>query len=134
MKKIVMIIALLTGVNMSFAQQAVTKTSQAPQKELSNEQKAERFAARWTKELGLTSIQKDQVYQAKLTQLAEVKALDDKYGTEGRKTNYDEYKAVQDKFTAAMQTALTPDQFTKWQSEKKGRNAGMKVAPQKVSK
>lgn len=103
----------------AMAQQTATSPQRVEKnQEVTNEQRAESFAGRWTKELGCTGDQRVQIKAAKLVQLDKIKALDAKYPGEDRKNHQSEYKVVQDEFMAALQGILTPEQFKKFQDEK----------------
>lgn len=131
MKK--MILLLLAGftfgtVSAQVKTQEAKTTKQAP---ATKEQRAEQFAGRLMKELGLTADQKSKVYVAKLEQITSREALDARYpDKEVRKNHIAEYKAVQATFDGKMKTILTPEQYTKWEAQKEKRAARVKARNQ----
>lgn len=130
MKKLFFFLMIATFSGSAMAQQTATSAQRVEKnKAVTNDQRAESFSGKWTKELGCTGDQRAQIKAAKLVQLDKIQALDAKYPGEDRKNHQAEYKVVQDEFMKSMQGILTPEQFKKFQDEKaakKIKNADVK--------
>jgi protein CpxP len=125
MKRLMMIAALI----MISAAQMIAQGN-GPKK--TPEQRADNFANKAEKDLGLSAEQKTKVRDLALTRAKKMDELRTKYkGKEGDKQVWkDERKKVRDEFHAGMKQVLSPEQYAKWeaqrkkQAEKKGNKGG----------
>lgn len=122
MKTFLMSALLLAGSAAVYAQQPAPKNDhgkhEAPRK--TPEQRAIERAAKLEKELGLNAVQKTNVQNLLLNHTKQQKAIREKYKDRNDKSaGKAEHKAVHDAFVAGMKTALTADQFVKWEALKK---------------
>lgn len=85
------------------------------------EQRADACANRMEKDLGLSADQKTKVRNLALTRAKKMDELRTKYkGKEGDKQLWkDERKKVRDEFHAGVKAVLSPEQFAKWEEQKK---------------
>lgn len=117
MKRLMMIAALIL---ISAAQMI----AQGGGKKKTPEQRADNFANKAEKDLGLSAVQKTKVRDLALTRANKMDELRTKYkGKEGDKKVWrDERKKVRDEFHAGMKQVLSPEQFAKWEEQRKNHS------------
>lgn len=114
MKRIMMIAAFV----MISAAQMIAQGN-GPKK--TPEQRADNFANKAEKDLTLSAEQKKKVRDLALTRAKKMDELRTKYkGKEGDKQVWrDERKKVRDEFHAGMKLVLSPEQYAKWEAQRK---------------
>ena len=120
MKKIAFILAtVVASVAVATPTVNAAPVAQEQKKEATPESRAEQFAGKLMKELGLTAEQKQREYDAKLAELKGREELNAKYKTgEEQKAHRAEYVALNDTFKAKMKTILTAEQYAQWEKNK----------------
>ena len=124
-KMIVLLVAAALTVTTGFAQgkekpkeNGKPKTEKAPK---TPEQRANDCADRMAKDLGLSADQKMKIHDLALTRAKKMDELREKYkGKEGDKQVWrDERKKARDEFHAGVKAILSPEQYAKWEEQKK---------------
>jgi protein CpxP len=109
------------------------KPGQGPKKDkLTPEQKADKGAAKMTKELGLNPDQEARVEKILLARQQEMKTLKEKAGAD-RKAAHEQMKTVRDRYDNELKGAMTAEQFAKYQqlrAEHKGHGGHRGHGPQ----
>ncbi len=113
MKKIVLMLALVTGIGYAATAQEAQKT----RTKVTPEQRAERQAERMKEALQLTEDQKKAIYELNLQSANKMKA----YKKDQRDANKDQFKKMRDEREAKMKSILTPEQYEKHQAMKAER-------------
>ena len=113
MKKIVLMLALVTGIGYAATAQEAQKT----RTKVTPEQRAERQAERMKEALQLTEDQKKAIYELNLQSANKIKA----YKKDQRDANKDQFKKMRDEREAKMKSILTPEQYEKHQAMKAER-------------
>ncbi len=109
------IAGLVVAISLSFAQNP-NKEARTP------EQKASKRSEILTQKLGLSTEQKQSVYNLILDKTTKVEAIKAKYTT-NKKGMGKELKPLRDNFDSQMKAILTPDQATKWEQLKSEQKA-----------
>ncbi|HEU4717271.1 MAG TPA: hypothetical protein VFU15_05545 [Bacteroidia bacterium] len=117
MKKLIVTFLLLASASFAFAQDTAKKEKPAPQK--SPEDRAAHFANHLQKDLGLTDDQKTKVHDLALAKEQKMDALRQQHQGDDPKSWSADRKKVHDDFITGMKGVLTPDQYNKWEAEKK---------------
>jgi protein CpxP len=92
-----------------------------PQSNKTPEQRADSLTSHLEKNLQLTADQKTKVHDLVLTREKANDQLREKYKGQDPCASATERKQVRDTFDNGMKTALTPEQYQKWQDQKKQR-------------
>jgi hypothetical protein len=82
-------------------------------------ERAESYASRLEKDLALTPEQKTKVQKLALTRENAYKELREKYKGQDPCASKSEREKVRENFENGMKSALTPEQFQKWEAQKK---------------
>ena len=90
------------------------------------EQKAVNRSAFLTKKLGLTSEQKQSVYDLILERVTKADAVKAKYTSADKKGMHKELRPILDDFNTKIKAVLTPEQVTKWEAIKSERKSKRK--------
>lgn len=123
MKNFVMICLLLVAGFTANAQKPESKgTPKTP------EQRATNVANRLEKKLALSKEQKTKVHDLAMARATKMDALRAKYKDQDKKVWQAERKAVRDEFHAGMKATLSPEQFAKWEEQRKKQIAKQKGA------
>ncbi len=99
--------------------QAPAKDAAAPREPKTPEQRATALADRLEKDLALSADQKTKVHALALTKAQKMDQLREQNKGKEKTTWADARKQVRDEFTAGMKSVLTPEQFAKWEAQKK---------------
>ncbi len=94
--------------------------------------RARKMTDRMTTDLGLDPATAQKVYEAALTRAQKIDAIQN--GTDDNKTKNQSLQANANAFKTALQSILSPDQFTKFQQQKGGRNRDKATGPQQPAK
>lgn len=92
-----------------------------PQSDKTPEQRAQGFSTHLEKELTLTPEQKAKVRELALTREKANDQLREKYKGQDPCSSAAERKQVRENFENGMKSTLTPEQFQKWEAQKKQR-------------
>lgn len=119
MKKSILFLAMLFITAASLMAQNNAGTNKGGKK--TPEERADKYADKMQKDLGLTAEQRNKVRDLALTRAKKMDELRDKYkGKEGDKQVWkDERKKARDEFHAGMKSVLSPEQFAKWEAQRK---------------
>jgi len=123
MKKTIALLAAICSFAFASAQeqQPAAPTTTQPQK--ANRPKPEMMASRHSqrlkKLLQLSDEQTKKTYDALLTRFTEVHAIREKAGDADRKVVREQTKPARQKFVQTMNTILTPEQKTAWETHRK---------------
>ena len=86
-------------------------------------------------ELGLSDVQRNQVYAAVLEKMNQAKAIKQKYkDSANKKSQHIEMKLVKQSFDAKMNSVLTPEQKVKYEALKAEKKGKMKAKKGKMKK
>lgn len=110
MKRFMLAFTLLIAAA-GFAQTNTKGDSHTPK---TPEQRADAYAARMEKSLGLSAEQKTKVHDLALNRAKQMDELRTKYKGQDKSVWKDERKKVRDDFHAGMKSVLSPEQYTKW--------------------
>lgn len=130
MKTFLLSALLLAGSTAAFAQQPAQPARHGKHEAAKKtpEQRAAEHAGKLEKELGLDKTQKTNVENLLLNHSRQQKAIREKYkGQNDKSAGKAEHKAAHDTFMAGMKTALTADQFAKWEALKKAEHEKRKA-------
>ncbi|HET6989871.1 MAG TPA: hypothetical protein VFJ43_01050 [Bacteroidia bacterium] len=92
---------------------------QRPESNKTPEQRADGMSSHLEKDLGLTPDQKTKVRDLVLNKEKSMDQLNEKYKGQDPCAGATERKQIRDTFENGMKTTLTPEQFQKWQDQKK---------------
>lgn len=95
---------------------AVAQGSGNPKK--TPEQRADAYAEKMQKDLGLDATQKTKVRDLALTRAKKMDALREQYKGQDKKVWQAERKKTRDEFQAGMKATLSPEQYAKWQEQR----------------
>lgn len=124
MKNIVMICLFLVAGFTANAQKPESKgTPKTP------EQRATNVANRLEKKLALSKEQKTKVHDLALARATKMDVLRAKYKDQDKKVWQAERKVVRDEFHSGMKATLSPEQFAKWEAQRKKAMAKGKGKP-----
>jgi periplasmic protein CpxP/Spy len=98
------------------------------------EERATGFADRLEKDLGLDAGQKKKVHDLALTKEQKLDELREANKGKEPSTWADQRKKVMDEFNDGMKTTLSPEQFQKWEEQKKAMREQRKGHPQQKGK
>lgn len=116
MKKLMMACLLLvTGIS-AYAQKPETKPAPAAK---TPEQRADAVSNRLEKKLTLSKEQKTKVRDLALARARKMDELRAKYKDQDKKVWQAERKTVRDAFHSGMKATLSPEQFAKWEAQRK---------------
>jgi Spy/CpxP family protein refolding chaperone len=128
MKKLIFSLAAILIALNTFAHDT-TKVKRTP--ESSANMRADKLKA----ELGLSDVQRNQVYAAVLEKMNQAKAIKQKYkDSANKKSQHSEMKLVKQSFDAKMNSILTPEQKVKYEALKAGKKDNMKAKKGKMKK
>lgn len=99
--------------------QAPAKDAAAPREPKTPEQRATALADHLEKSLTLTPEQKTKVHALALTKAQKMDQLREQNKGKEKATWATARKQVRDEFTAGIKSVLTPEQFAKWEAQKK---------------
>jgi hypothetical protein len=85
------------------------------------EQRADGMSSHLEKELGLSSDQKTKVHDLLLNKEKSMEQLNEKYKDQDPCAGSAERKQVRETFESGMKSTLTPEQFQKWQEQRRVR-------------
>jgi len=131
MKKIILSIALIGIGSFAMAQQTTTtpQNREAKRTEFQQQrmQKEQEHLDQMQKDLNLNQSQVAQIKALHEKRKAEMKAEFDK-NKDARQAKMEEMKAKRAQMDADMKNILTPDQYNKWQADRKAKMEQRKVA------
>jgi Spy/CpxP family protein refolding chaperone len=128
MKKLIFSLAAIVIALNTFAHDT-TKVKRTP------ESSANMRADKLKTELGLSDVQRNQVYAAVLEKMNQAKAIKQKYkDSANKKSQHSEMKLVKQSFDAKMNSILTPEQKVKYEALKAGKKDNMKAKKGKMKK
>ena len=128
MKKLIFSLAAILIALNTFAHDT-TKVKRTP------ESSANMRADKLKTELGLSDVQRNQVYAAVLEKMNQAKAIKQKYkDSANKKSQHSEMKLVKQSFDAKMNSILTPEQKVKYEALKAGKKDNMKAKKGKMKK
>lgn len=90
-----------------------------PKPKKTPEQRADACANKLEKDLTLNADQKKKVHDLALTRAKKMDELREKYKGQDPKTWQAERKKVRDEFHSGMKSVLSPEQFAKWEEQRK---------------
>jgi hypothetical protein len=128
-KVIVLLVAAVFSVTTGFAQEREKeKDKPKPQTEKAPktpEERANACADRMSKDLGLSADQIMKIHDLALTRAKKMDELREKYkGKDGDKQLWkEERKKVRDEFHAGVKAVLSPEQYAKWEEQKKKKES-----------
>lgn len=129
-KLIVLFVSITISTSAVFAQGAVNpQVRNTPKKESAPktpEQRAAACANRLEKNLGLSVDQKKKVQSLALTRAKRMEELKGLYAgkEESKQVWRDERKKAREDFKEGLKITLTPEQFAKWEADKKEKHCG----------
>jgi len=129
MKKLVLAIAIIGMSGLAMAQQTTPQDRQARAAEMKQkmQQKEQERMAQMQKDLNLNQSQVAQIKALHEQRKAEMKANFEK-NKEARMAKMDEMKAKRAQMDADMKKILTPEQYDKWQADRKAKMEEKRVA------
>lgn len=129
MKKLVLAIACIGIGSWAMAQQTTTQDRETRRAEMQQkmQQKEQEHLAQMQKDLNLTTSQVAQVKALQEKRKAEMKA-DFVKNKEARQARMEEMKAKRAQMDADMKKILTPEQYDKWQADRKAKMEERKMA------
>lgn len=129
MKKLVLAIAFIGMGSFAMAQQTTPQDKEARRAEMQQkrQQKEQEHLAQMQKDLNLNQSQVAQIKDLHEKRKAEMKA-DFEKNKETRQAKMDEMKAKRAQMDADMKQILTPQQYDKWQADRKAKGEKMKMA------
>ena len=128
MKKLIFSLAAIVIALNTFAHDT-TKVKRTP------ESSANMRADKLKTELGLSDVQRNQVYAAVLEKMNQAKAIKQKYkDSANKKSQHSEMKLVKQSFDAKINSILTPEQKVKYEALKAGKKDNMKAKKGKMKK
>ncbi|OCA79347.1 hypothetical protein BBH99_19205 [Chryseobacterium contaminans] len=122
MKKLVLAIAFIGIGSFAMAQQTTPQDREAKRAEMQQkmQQKEQEHLAQMQKDLNLNASQVAQIKTLHETRKAEMKAEFEK-NKEVRQAKMEEMKAKRAQMDADMKKILTPEQYDKWQADRKAK-------------
>ncbi|RMZ60426.1 hypothetical protein D1632_04340 [Chryseobacterium nematophagum] len=128
MKKLVLAIAFIGMGSVAMAQQTTPQDRQAKRAEFQQkmQQKEDDHLAQMQKDLNLNPTQVTQIKALHEKRKAEMKADFDK-NKDSRQAKMEQMKAKKAQMDADMKNILTPEQYTKWQADRKTKMDGKKA-------
>ncbi|MDR6547589.1 Spy/CpxP family protein refolding chaperone [Chryseobacterium rhizosphaerae] len=129
MKKLVLAIAFIGMGSFAMAQQTTPQDKEARRAEMQQkrQQKEQEHLAQMQKDLNLNQSQVAQIKDLHEKRKAEMKA-DFEKNKETRQAKMDEMKAKRAQMDADMKQILTPQQYDKWQADRKAKMEQKRVA------
>lgn len=129
MKKLVLAIACIGIGSWAMAQQTTPQDRETRRAEMQQkmQQKEQEHLAQMQKDLNLTTSQVAQVKALQEKRKAEMKA-DFVKNKEARQARMEEMKAKRAQMDADMKKILTPEQYDKWQADRKAKMEERKMA------
>ncbi|MBL3549620.1 hypothetical protein [Chryseobacterium sp. KMC2] len=129
MKKLVLAIAFIGMGSFAMAQQTTPQDKEARRAEMQQkrQQKEQEHLAQMQKDLNLNQSQVAQIKDLHEKRKAEMKA-DFEKNKETRQAKMDEMKAKRAQMDADMKQILTPQQYDKWQADRKAKMEQRRVA------
>ena len=128
MKKLIFSLAAIVIALNTFAHDT-TKVKRTP------ESSANMRADKLKTELGLSDVQRNQVYAAVLEKMNQAKTIKQKYkDSANKKSQHSEMKLVKQSFDAKMNSVLTPEQKVKYEALKADKKDKMKAKKGKIKK
>jgi hypothetical protein len=110
-KTISILVMLLMTVSLAFAQ-GNGKPKKTP------EQRADAYANKMQKDLGLDATQRTKVRDLALARAKKMDELREQYKGQDKKVWQAERKKARDEFHNGMKSTLSPEQYTKWQEQR----------------
>lgn len=129
MKKLVLAIAFIGMGNFAMAQQTNPQDKEARKAEMQQkrQQKEQEHLSQMQKDLNLNQSQVAQIKDLHEKRKAEMKA-DFEKNKDNRQAKMDERKAKRAQMDADMKQILTPQQYDKWQADRKAKMEQKRVA------
>ncbi|AZB08900.1 hypothetical protein EG344_08720 [Chryseobacterium sp. G0162] len=129
MKKLVLAIAFIGMGSFAMAQQTTPQDREAKRAEMQQkmQQKEQEHLAQMQKDLNLNASQVTQVKALHEKRKAEMKA-DFAKNKEARQAKMEEMKAKRTQMDADMKKILTPEQYDKWQADRKAKMEQKRMA------
>ncbi|GEN69329.1 hypothetical protein [Chryseobacterium rhizosphaerae] len=129
MKKLVLAIAFIGMGSFAMAQQTTPQDKEARRAEMQQkrQQKEQEHLAQMQKDLNLNQSQVAQIKDLHEKRKAEMKA-DFEKNKDTRQAKMDEMKAKRAQMDADMKQILTPQQYDKWQADRKAKMEQRRVA------
>ncbi|MFC3160551.1 hypothetical protein SAMN05443633_102123 [Chryseobacterium arachidis] len=129
MKKLVLAIAFIGMGSLAMAQQITPQDKEARKAEFQQkrQQKEQERLVQLQKDLNLNQTQVDKIKALQDKRKAEMKAEFDK-NKEQRQAKMEEMKAKRAQMDAEMKQILTPQQYDKWQADRKAKMEQRKMA------
>lgn len=125
MKKLVLAIAFIGMGSFAMAQQTTPQDREAKRAEM--QQKEQEHLAQMQKDLNLNASQVTQIKALHEKRKAEMKA-DFAKNKEARQAKMEEMKAKRTQMDADMKKILTPEQYDKWQADRKAKMEQKRMA------